>query len=76
MINNNVKDTLNLDWYYKYHHTAGDSITIINPDDLDSNVVGIAGLLYILADLENSLRKVTKMLRINDENLEVLNNKN
>ena len=46
-----VEDTANLDFYYKYHHTAGDSMTMIDPDNLDSNVVGIAALLYILADL-------------------------
>jgi hypothetical protein len=28
----------------------------MNPDQMDSNVVGIASLLYILADLNNSLR--------------------
>jgi len=31
-------------------------MTMMNPDDMDSNVVGIASLLYILADLQNSLR--------------------
>jgi carboxypeptidase Q len=51
MINNMVEDTPDLDFYYKYHHTAGDSMTMIDPDNLDSNVVGIAALLYILADL-------------------------
>jgi hypothetical protein len=28
----------------------------MNPDLMDSNVVGIASVLYILADLNNSLR--------------------
>ena len=65
MINNNVEDTLALDWYYRYHHTAGDSITIIDPDNLDTNVVGIAALLYILADLEVSLRDVSNTLPVN-----------
>ncbi len=34
-------------------------MSIINADDLDSNVVGIAALLYIIADLNISLRNVT-----------------
>ena len=31
---------------------------MMNPDDLDSNVVGIAAFLYILADLETTVRQV------------------
>jgi carboxypeptidase Q len=48
---NNVNDTEDSHYYFKYHHSAGDTMEIINPDDLDSNVVGIAALLYIIADL-------------------------
>lgn len=29
---------------------------MMDPEDMDSNVVGIASLLYIVADLEVSLR--------------------
>ena len=36
-------------------------MTILNPDDMDSNVLGIAAFLYIIADLEVSLRNVTNM---------------
>lgn len=46
-----IVDSLNNDFYYKYHHTAGDSMTIMNSDDMDSNVLGIAAFLYIIADL-------------------------
>ncbi len=54
-----IVDSPKNDFYYKYHHTAGDSMTIMNPDDMDSNVLGIAAFLYIIADLEVSLRNVT-----------------
>jgi hypothetical protein len=39
-------------------------MTIIDPDNLDTNVLGIAALLYILADLEVSLRDVSKTLPV------------
>lgn len=71
MICNLIRDTPDSKFYFKYHHSAGDSMSIMNPDDMDSNVVGIASLLFILADLENSLRApkalsetVEKSLRI------------
>lgn len=56
MICNLIADTPDHKFYFKYHHSAGDSMSMMNPDDMDSNVVGIAALLYILADLETSLR--------------------
>lgn len=56
IICNLIKDTPDSKFYFKYHHSAGDSMTMMNPDDMDSNVVGIASLLFILADLETSLR--------------------
>jgi hypothetical protein len=31
-------------------------MTVMNSDDMDSNVVGIAAFLYILGDLEKSIR--------------------
>lgn len=33
-------------------------MSIMNPDEMDSNVLGIAGMLYILADLDKTLRDV------------------
>ena len=56
IICNLIADSPDSKFYFKYHHSAGDSMTIMNPNDMDSNVVGIASLLYILADLETSLR--------------------
>lgn len=55
---NIIKDSPSHDFYFKYHHTAGDSMTMMNPDDMDSNVVGIAAFLYIIADLETTVRQV------------------
>lgn len=55
---NIIKDTPDHEYYFSYHHTAGDSMSIMNPDDMDSNVVGIASFLYIIADLEKTVRDV------------------
>ncbi len=35
-------------------------MTMMNTDDLDSNVVGIAAFLYIIADLETTVRNVSE----------------
>lgn len=51
IFNNMIQDTPDHSFYFRYHHTAGDSMTMMNTDDLDSNVVGIAAFLFILADL-------------------------
>lgn len=48
---NKVHDQPDQSFYFTYHHTAADSITMMNADDLDSNVLGISVLFYILADL-------------------------
>ncbi len=56
---NYVQDTPDHAFYFKYHHTAGDSMTMMNTDDLDSNVVGIAAFLYIIADLETTVRNIS-----------------
>lgn len=52
---NRITDNPTYDYYFKYHHSAGDSMTIMNADDMDSNVVGIAAMFYILADLDNTI---------------------
>jgi carboxypeptidase Q len=52
---NLIKDTPDHKFYFRYHHSAGDSMTMMNADDLDSNVLGIACMFYILADLNVSL---------------------
>ena len=48
---NLIEDNESHDYYFAYHHSAGDSMTIMNADDLDSNVLGVAAMFYILADL-------------------------
>ena len=59
IFNNYIEDTPDHFFYFKYHHTAADSMTMMDADDLDSNVVGIAAFLYILADLNKSVRDVS-----------------
>lgn len=57
---NMVVDTELADRYFRYHHTAGDSMEIMDPDEMDSNVVGIAVFLYIIADLQETVGNVEK----------------
>ena len=59
---NYLEDTPDHSYYFKYHHTAGDSMTMMNASDMDSNVVGMAAFLYIVADLDKSVREVPNNL--------------
>ena len=52
---NYIEDNESHDFYFSYHHSAGDSMTVMNGDDLDSNVAGLAAMMYILADLESTI---------------------
>jgi carboxypeptidase Q len=52
---NVIEDTPDHKYYFTYHHTAGDSMNIMNPDDMDSNVLGLAVMFYILADLDSTI---------------------
>lgn len=52
---NMIEDTPDHKYYFTYHHSAGDSMTMMNADLLDGNVLGIACMFYVLADLENSI---------------------
>lgn len=52
MIKNIVEDTPDQQFYFTYHHTSGDTMSIMNPDELDQNVLGLAVLSYILSDLD------------------------
>jgi len=56
VFNNYIQDTPDHSFYFKYHHSAGDSMTMMDPEDLDSNVLGIASFLFIIADLEKTVR--------------------
>jgi len=46
-------------------------MSMMDPDDLDSNVVGIAAFLYIIADLNSTVRDVTSPSLGNLGNLRV-----
>jgi carboxypeptidase Q len=52
---NVIEDTPDHKYYFSYHHSAGDSMTMMNADDMDSNVVGLAAMMFILADLDNTI---------------------
>ena len=54
---NLIEDTPDHEYYFTYHHSAGDTMSIMDPNELDSNVVGVAAMFYILADLEKSIPK-------------------
>ena len=67
VMKNVVSDTPDHKFYFTYHHSAGDSMTMMNADDLDSNVLGVAIMFYVLADMENSIPKPTiKMEKLNE----------
>ena len=52
VMRNEITDTPDSAYYFTYHHSAGDTITMMNPDDMDDNVVAIASMFYLVADLE------------------------
>ena len=52
---NLIEDTEDHEYYFSYHHSAGDSMTIMDADLLDGNVAGLACMFFILADLQNSI---------------------
>lgn len=56
-IRNIVDDDTTNEFYFTYHHSGGDSMTMMDPDDMDKNVVGIASLMFLLADAETPLPK-------------------
>ena len=36
-------------------------MTVMNPDEMDSNVVGIASMFFILADLDQTIPRVSNL---------------
>jgi carboxypeptidase Q len=54
VIRNEIEDTPTNDFYFTYHHSAGDTMTIMNADDMDDNVVAIASLFYLVANLDDT----------------------
>lgn len=45
--------------YFWFHHSDGDSMSVLDPDDLDKNTALWAATAYILADLSIDLPKPT-----------------
>lgn len=54
---NEIYDTPDHAYYFRYHHSRGDSMSIMDPDDMDSNVLGIAAMFYMLADLQTTISR-------------------
>ena len=50
-----VSDNETEDYYFTYHHSAGDAMYIISAENLDDNVIAIASMMYLVADNEVSL---------------------
>jgi carboxypeptidase Q len=57
MMSNINSEAPNYEYYFTYHHTAADSMNIINPDFMDRNVIGTAAMFYLIADLPERLPK-------------------
>ena len=55
MMRNEIADNETMDYYFTYHHSAGDSMYMMDADDMDDNVVAIASMFYLVADLDESL---------------------
>jgi carboxypeptidase Q len=55
IMRNEIKDTTDNTFYFSYHHSAADSMTMMNPDDMDLNVVAIASMMYMIADADVTL---------------------
>jgi carboxypeptidase Q len=54
-MSNKIKDTSDEQLYFTYHHSAGDSMSVMNPHDMDRNVILIAGMMYMIADLPGTI---------------------
>jgi len=51
-VRNEIVDNDTRDFYFSYHHSAGDTVDVLDADDMDSNVKAIASLFYIIADMD------------------------
>ena len=51
LIDNGITDN----YYFTYHHSAGDAMNVLDPELLDQNVISTASLFYILADMDLTL---------------------
>jgi carboxypeptidase Q len=57
VMRNLIQDTPDSEYYFTYHHSAGDNINILDADDMDSNVAAIASMFYILGSVPAKLPK-------------------
>ena len=51
VVRNLIKDSPDSKFYFTYHHSGGDTVSILNKDDMDKNVAAIASLFYVIADM-------------------------
>ena len=51
-VRNEIADTEDREYYFSFHHSAGDTVDVLDADDMDSNVKGIASLFFIIADMD------------------------
>lgn len=56
-MNNKIVDNETHDFYFTYHHTAGDSMWMMNADDMDDNVIAIASIMFLIADHDDPIPK-------------------
>lgn len=55
IMRNEIEDTADGAYYFSYHHSGGDTMDVMNPDDMDDNVVAIASMFFLVADLDQTL---------------------
>jgi carboxypeptidase Q len=55
VMRNEIADNASQDYYFTYHHSAGDTMNVLNPEDMDDNVAAIASIFFLVADLEETL---------------------
>jgi carboxypeptidase Q len=55
VMRNLIEDTPTRDYYFRYHHSAGDTMSVMNADEMDDNVVSIASMFFLIADMKEDL---------------------
>lgn len=51
VVRNLIEDTPDSANYFKVHHSAGDSVSVLSKEDMDKNVIAISSMFYILANI-------------------------
>lgn len=52
---NLVNETVDDQYYFSYHHSAGDTVSVLNSTMMDQNVEYIAKLIYLIADMNSTI---------------------